>query len=252
MTEQAKADFDSFMAMCSESPFAAPLLEDERSLVPDNPAEPMGESAEPADKDEVPCLWYEGGEEEVKEEEPIEEEAKEEQEEGTQIEKKEEEEEEAYSPTVVGDVDLMESELGAQRGTKRPYSQQELLDLQAERAEAERRGLRWQERGPPGPKAGGPKTWRGQQYREGSGKWANRGGKWKDFYSKKYGPGGWAWKCEPGDKGKGKGKGKSQGKGKSSDAASSSSGGASSSSAATGTTGKWGSYPQPVGKGGYK
>ena len=36
--------------------------------------------------------------------------------------------------------------------------------------------LPWPVRGPPGPKNGGPKSWRGMVYRENSGKWMSRGG----------------------------------------------------------------------------
>lgn len=52
----------------------------------------------------------------------------------------------------------------------------------AERKAAEEAGVRWQERGPPGPEAGGPQTWRGQSYRANSGKWSNRGGGNRDWY----------------------------------------------------------------------
>ena len=52
----------------------------------------------------------------------------------------------------------------------------------AERKAAEEAGVRWQERGPPGPAAGGPETWRGQSYRPNSGRWANRGGGNRDWY----------------------------------------------------------------------
>ena len=58
-----------------------------------------------------------------------------------------------------------------------------LKALREERAAAEALGLDWQHRGPPGPSMGGPSTWRGQKYRENSGKWANRGGNapWQSF-----------------------------------------------------------------------
>ena len=38
-------------------------------------------------------------------------------------------------------------------------------------------GAKFKERGPPGPDDGGPQNWRGQQWREGSKRWGNRGGK---------------------------------------------------------------------------
>jgi hypothetical protein len=77
-------------------------------------------------------------------------------------------------------------------------SLEERLDLAAERAIAEQLGLKWGQRGPPGPPDGGPKTWRGQPYKELSGKWGKRGGVWKEYYAEKYG------------KGKGKGKAKTK------------------------------------------
>ena len=52
--------------------------------------------------------------------------------------------------------------------------------------EAERLGLSWQERGPPGPDAGGPTMWRGQRWRPQSRKWANRGGKHREAWAKYY------------------------------------------------------------------
>ena len=42
--------------------------------------------------------------------------------------------------------------------------------------------LPWDVRGPPGPKDGGPTTWKGQRYRENSGRWANSGGRHKEKY----------------------------------------------------------------------
>ena len=43
--------------------------------------------------------------------------------------------------------------------------------------------LPWDVRGPPGPKGGGPMTWRGQKYRENTGRWANSGGRYKEHYA---------------------------------------------------------------------
>jgi hypothetical protein len=63
------------------------------------------------------------------------------------------------------------------------YSPQEILDLRAESQVAHGLGLSWPERGPPGEKGD---TWRGQEYRESSGSFANRGGKAKDWYSSFY------------------------------------------------------------------
>ena len=64
------------------------------------------------------------------------------------------------------------------------------VSLKEEKAMAEDLGLRWQERGPKA--EGRPDRWRGQRYRPGTGKWANRGGQNRDFFKKKYGFGGWS------------------------------------------------------------
>lgn len=55
-------------------------------------------------------------------------------------------------------------------------------DLRAERAAAEEAGLRWQDRGPPEHQP----YWRGQKYREGSDRFANRGGRKKEWWSTYY------------------------------------------------------------------
>ena len=69
------------------------------------------------------------------------------------------------------------------------YTPCEVLDLQCENKVAVDLGLKWRERGPPGPEYDG-QTWRGQQWRESSKRWANRGGelhKWYDgFYKAKH------------------------------------------------------------------
>ena len=80
----------------------------------------------------------------------------------------------------------------SQRRHRREVSEEELLDLRAEQKAAEEMGLRWQDRGPPPDLVQGD-TWRGQRYRPGTGKWANRGGENKQWYSgfyaaKKAGP----------------------------------------------------------------
>ena len=41
----------------------------------------------------------------------------------------------------------------------------------------------WDCRGPPGPKQGGPQTWKGQRFRENTGRWANCGGQFKEMYA---------------------------------------------------------------------
>ena len=48
-------------------------------------------------------------------------------------------------------------------------------------------GLSWQQRGPtPDMLPEGQTTWRGQRYRPNTGKWANRGGSNKEWYSAYY------------------------------------------------------------------
>ena len=47
--------------------------------------------------------------------------------------------------------------------------------LEEEHALAAMHHLPWNVRGPPGPKQGGPQTWRGMKFREGADKWMNRG-----------------------------------------------------------------------------
>ncbi len=44
-------------------------------------------------------------------------------------------------------------------------------------------GRPWDTRGPRGPQEGGPHTWMGQKFREGSGRWANAGGQHREKYS---------------------------------------------------------------------
>ena len=63
-----------------------------------------------------------------------------------------------------------------------------LVWLQAERQAAESMGIPWKLRGPPAP-ADPHAKWRGQKFRDGSQRWANRGGKrkleWAEYYKKK-------------------------------------------------------------------
>jgi hypothetical protein len=89
---------------------------------------------------------------------------------------------------------------------RRPITQEELFGLRAEERVARSMATPWQSRGPPGPDEGGPSSWRGQQYRPGTGKWANRGGRQKEYYT-------WLYSGKAKGKGKDKGKGK-EGKGK--------------------------------------
>ena len=63
-------------------------------------------------------------------------------------------------------------------------------------------GRSFKDRGPPPPSEGGPDLWRGQVFREKSGRWGNRGGKRRAEFDAKYGAG----------KNKGKGTGKGNGK----------------------------------------
>jgi len=57
----------------------------------------------------------------------------------------------------------------------------------AEAAVAKQLGLKWQQRGPQeGPGRGGPPTWRGQNYRPGSERYTNRGGRFSAWYQEKF------------------------------------------------------------------
>ena len=61
------------------------------------------------------------------------------------------------------------------------------MKLRAEATIARQLGLPWQERGPlPEMLPEGQMTWRGQQYRPNTGKWANRGGSHKQWYTDFY------------------------------------------------------------------
>ena len=61
------------------------------------------------------------------------------------------------------------------------------MDLRAEEAVARELGLSWQQRGPtPDMLPEGETTWRGQRYRPNTGKWANRGGANKEWYTAYY------------------------------------------------------------------
>ena len=75
----------------------------------------------------------------------------------------------------------------AQPEPRREVSFDEFLWFRAEQQVAQEMGLRWQERGPP-PEAlpEGQTTWRGQAYRPGNGKWANRGGANKQWFTEFY------------------------------------------------------------------
>ena len=64
------------------------------------------------------------------------------------------------------------------------YTPEQMIELRAEAEAAHEAGVRWQDRGPPGGKKGD--TWRGQEFREFSQRYANRGGKCKDWYSGMY------------------------------------------------------------------
>ena len=46
--------------------------------------------------------------------------------------------------------------------------------------------MRMRDRGPPAPQEGGPNSWKGQKWREGSQRWGNRGGKRKDEFAAFY------------------------------------------------------------------
>ena len=108
-------------------------------------------------------------------------------------------------------------------GRSADLSAEDVATLRAEQALAERAGLTWQERGPPGPEEGGPGVWRGQNWRAGTGRFANRGGKWKELYTQLARSGALSSKGKGKNKAKGGGKGSGDGK----------SGGSSSSSASS-------------------
>ena len=59
---------------------------------------------------------------------------------------------------------------------------EELQQLRLEQRLAEKGGVKWKDRGPPGPSADGPMAWRGQRWRHGSQRFSNRGGKYKKLY----------------------------------------------------------------------
>jgi hypothetical protein len=63
------------------------------------------------------------------------------------------------------------------------YTAMQLADLEAETEAAIKGNLKWRERGPIG-KAG--QVWRGQQWRSGSARWANRGGQNAAWYTELY------------------------------------------------------------------
>jgi hypothetical protein len=64
------------------------------------------------------------------------------------------------------------------------YTPEQVIELRAEAEAAHEAGVRWQDRGPPGGKKGD--TWRGQEFRESSQRYANRGGQHKEWYSAMY------------------------------------------------------------------
>ena len=66
---------------------------------------------------------------------------------------------------------------------QKKYSATEYEDIKTESEVAWKMELKWRERGPPGKKGD---TWRGQEFRESSGRYANRGGKAKDWYTAFY------------------------------------------------------------------
>ena len=59
------------------------------------------------------------------------------------------------------------------------YTADELADLRAESIAAKECNVKWKDRGPPGEPG---QVWRGQIWREGSGRWANPGGFARDWY----------------------------------------------------------------------
>ena len=99
-----------------------------------------------------------------------------------------------------------------------PWDTRDVEVLRQEQELAQRSGVRWQDRGPPGPDLEGPETWRGQRWREGSQRFSNRGGQHREYYAAKYGKG----KGQGKDKSQASSSGKGEGKGKDKSQASSS------------------------------
>jgi hypothetical protein len=56
-------------------------------------------------------------------------------------------------------------------------------DRASSRSDEDNQQRPWDTRGPRGPQDGGPKSWKGQKFREGSGRWANSGGQHRDKYA---------------------------------------------------------------------
>ena len=59
-----------------------------------------------------------------------------------------------------------------------------MIELRAEAEVAHDLGIKWKDRGPPGGKKGD--TWRGQEFREASQRYANCGGKCREWYTAMY------------------------------------------------------------------
>lgn len=68
---------------------------------------------------------------------------------------------------------------------KKIYTDAEYFDIMAEAQVARDMNLKWRERGPPAPEDPSER-WRGQSYRPGSGRWANRGGQTSWWFSEYY------------------------------------------------------------------
>jgi hypothetical protein len=64
------------------------------------------------------------------------------------------------------------------------YTPEQIIELRAEAEVAHDLGIKWQDRGPPGGKKGD--TWRGQEFRESTQRYANRGGKCKEWCTGMY------------------------------------------------------------------
>ena len=66
---------------------------------------------------------------------------------------------------------------------KREVSARSADDRKRVREWEEDKNRPWDTRGPRGPQEGGPQIWKGQKFREGSGRWANAGGQHREKYS---------------------------------------------------------------------
>jgi hypothetical protein len=68
-------------------------------------------------------------------------------------------------------------------GYPRAVKSRSVEDRASSRSDEDNQQRPWDTRGPRGPQDGGPQIWKGQKFREGSGRWANSGGQHRDKYA---------------------------------------------------------------------